>query len=431
MRLEAGMPIRKHLTKATVDAQVPRRREFIVWDDQIPRFGLRVRPTGGKAYVLRLRVDGRQRWYTIGAHGDPWTPDTARDEADRVLGQAANVRKLRETGAAPANLRHPIEAREYRRDTPTLAEFAKRYMEEYARPHKRASSVAADAANLRRSIVPVLGKLRLDAITQSEVTRFHLSLKDTPTGANRCLSLLSHMMSMAEAWGLRARGSNPCLGVRRFPETKRERFLSGAELARLGAAIGRMEKAQKVTPFGLAAVRLLIFTGARASEILGLQWDAVNVKARVVHLAQSKTGPKPLYLNPPAAMVLSRLARIRGNPNVIVGGRKDAALTLSGLEQVWQEVRKVARLDDVRLHDLRHSFASVAVAGGASLPILGKLLGHTQAATTQRYAHLAADPLRQASEAIGNRINSAMRGGKAAEPPPDLSAARRRRGAAK
>jgi integrase len=359
--------------------------------------------------MLRLRVDGRQRWYTIGKHGDPWTPDTARDEANRVLGQAVNVEKLRETGSAPATLRHPIEARDRRKAVSTLAEFAKRYLDDYARPHKRPSSVDADEGNLKRAILPALGKLRLDAITRSEVTRFHLSRKGTPTNANRCLALLSHMMSMAEAWGERPQGTNPCTHVSRFPESKRERFLSGAELGRLGAALTKLEKAGKITPWGLAAIRLLVFTGARASEILGLTWDAVDLSAGAVRVP-AKAGPRTLILNPAAAAVLSKVHRIRGNPYVIVGGLKGTALTLSGLEQCWQEVRKAAKLDGVRLHDLRHSFASVAVAGGRSLPIIGALLGHAQAATTQRYAHLGADPLRDASEAIGNSIAVAMDG---------------------
>jgi integrase len=407
------MAVRERITKALVDAQAPRRREFIVWDEDVPRFGLRVRPAGAKVYVLRLRAAGRQRWYTIGHHGDPWTPDTARAEATRVLGQAVNVERLRATGQAPPNLRHPIEARDYSKTARTLAEFSKRYLEEHARPHKRASSAAADEGNLRRAILPALGKLRLDAITRSEITRFHLSRKDTPTNANRCLALLSHMFTMAEKWGERPDGSNPCVHVDRFPETKRERFLSPAELARLGAAITKLEKAGKVTPYGLAAIRLLVFTGARASEVLGLTWkdkdcrQAVDLDAGVVRIP-AKRGPRTLILNPPAAAVLSKLHGVKGNDYVIVGARAMTPLTLSGLEQVWQEVRKEAQLDGVHLHDLRHSFASVAVSRGASLPIIGALLGHTQAATTMRYAHLSTSPLRAESEAVAASIAAAM-----------------------
>jgi integrase len=225
------------------------------------------------------------------------------------------------------------------------------------------------------------------------------------------------MFNMAEAWGERPQGTNPCLHVERFPETKRERFLSDAELARMGAGIKALEKAGKITPFGLAAIRLLVFTGARASEILGLTWAAVDLGAGAVRLTQSKSGARTVILNPPAAAVLSRLRRIKGNPYVVVGGLKGTALTLSGLEQAWQEVRTKAKLDGVRMHDLRHSFASVAVAGGRSLPIIGALLGHSQAATTARYAHLGADPLKAASEAVGKAIEAAMNGPRSRRPP--------------
>ena len=261
-----------------------------------------------------------------------------------------------------------------------------------------------------RTILDRFGQSRIDRITQGDVTAWHLSWSDTPTRANRGLALVSHMFTMAAEWGIRA-GTNPCHRVRRFKEAKRERFLAAAELARLGAALKAMEKAGKVTPYGLAAVRLLVFTGARASEVLGLTWNRVNLEAGAVRLSQSKEGgPKTLILNPPAAAVLSSLRRMKGNPHVVVGGKANAALTLSGLEQVWQEVRRAAGLDDVRLHDLRHSFASVAVAGGASLPIIGALLGHSRAETTKRYAHLSAAPLQAASGTIAASIADAMDG---------------------
>lgn len=401
------MAERTRITKGAVDALVPRSREFLVWDDSMPRFGVRVRPAGSKVYLLRLRVDGRQRWYTIGRHGDPWTPDTARAEAQRVLGQAVNVQKLRETGQAPATLRHPIEAREYGKAAPTLREFGARYLADHARPHKAESSAEADEGNLRRVIYPALGALRVDAITRSEVTRLHLSRKATPTNANRCLALLAHVMTMAEKWGVRQEGTNPCRHVARFPENRRERFLAVAELARLGGALAQLEDAGRVTLYGLAAVRLLVFTGARASEILALTWKAVDLGAGVVRV-QSKTGPRSLVLNPPAVAVLAALPRFKRNPFVIVGGRIGAALTLSGLEQVWQTVRTSAQLEDVRLHDLRHSFASVAAASGTSLPIIGALLGHSQPQTTARYAHLGLSPLAATSGAVATAIATAM-----------------------
>jgi integrase len=395
----------------------------VLWDTEIPRFGLRVRRAGSRIYVVRLRVDGRQRWYTIGPHGDPWTPDTARKEAERIIGQAANVQALRSTGQAPAGLLHPVESRQRQKAAPTLAVFAGRYVEDYARSHKAASSLAADLGLLgmrpakdgaakapppKRTILAELGQTRLDRLTRADVTRFHLSRKDTPTRANRMLSLLSHMMAMAERWGMRPDSTNPVRHVERFEETKRERFLSGEELGRLGAALAAAEKKGKLTPFGLAAVRLLVFTGARASEILGLTWAAVDMGAGALRLPR-KGRLATLYLNPAAKTVLSKVRRLKGNPHVIAGGLKGKALTLSGLEQVWQELRKAAKLEDVRLHDLRHSFASVAMAGGASLAVIGALLGHTQAQTTARYAHLADDPMKAAAGAVGRRIASAMK----------------------
>jgi integrase len=234
-----------------------------------------------------------------------------------------------------------------------------------------------------------------------------VSWKSTPTRANRALALLSHMFNMAEKWGLRPDGSNPCRHVARYAETKRERFLSAKELARLGEALADRKVTEALSPHALAAIRLLVFTGARASEVLGLTWDAVDEAAGVLRLRR-KGRTMTLYLPPPALEVLATLPRLEGNPCVVAGAREGQALTLSGLEQVWQVVRTRAKLQDVHLHDLRHSFASVAVAGGDSLPVIGALLGHTQPATTARYAHLSDDPLRAAAERTAATIAAAM-----------------------
>jgi integrase len=416
------MARRERITKELVDSLRGAERDAIVWDEELRAFGVRVRPTGGKHYVLRMRVDGRQRWYTIGEHGQPWTPITARDEAKRVMGQAATVTKLRATGQAPANLRHPIEAREVGRSTPTLGQFAARYLTEHAIPHKRPETTEADRGLLGlreravpegktkpRTILGALGNMRVDRITRADVVQLHLAWKSTPTRANRAVALLSHMFTMSEKWGLRPDASNPCRHIERYAEVRRERFLSATELGKLGKTLAALDHSETVSPFALAAVRLLLFTGARASEVLGLTWTLVDLKAGSVRLPQSKTGPKTLFLNPPARAILAKLPRLKGNPFVVVGGREGRPLTLSGLEQVWQVVRAKAGLEDVRLHDLRHSFASAAVAGGASLPMVGALLGHTTAETTKRYAHLAGDPLAAASKSIGRAIASAMR----------------------
>ena len=430
---------RKRLTKTLVESLKPRPTDYTVWDSDVPQLGVRVRTSGTRHYRVRLRVDGRQRWYRIGKHGavgrdgKDWTPDTARAEARRLLGLDVNVRALRATGSAPASVLHPVEAREHSRSAVTLTEFAERYLEDHAIPHKAPGSVEADRGLLglrtarakeretkprkkARTILGALGRTRLDRISRADVTRLHLAWKDTPTRANRALALLSHMFTMAEKWGLRADGSNPCRHVERFKEGRRERYLSADELARLGKALAAAEKKGELTPFGIAAIRLLVFTGARASEVLGLTWEQLDGAGPAIRVPR-KGRTLSLYLPPPALEVLAKLPRFEGNPFVIAGRprgrRRDEApeerpMSLAGLEQVWRVVRDAAELEDVRLHDLRHSFASVAVASGDSLPVIGALLGHTQPATTARYAHLSDDPLQAAANRTAAVIAAAM-----------------------
>ena len=226
--------------------------------------------------------------------------------------------------------------------------------------------------------------------------------------ANKCLALLSKMFNMAERWGWRSEGTNPCRHIDKYKSQPHERFLSENELARLAEALAAAEKDETETPFVVAAIRLLIFTGARMGEILSLEWAQVDFDNTMLFLPETKTGKKVVYLSAPALKALANVPRIDGNPFVICGARDRAHLV--NLHKPWARIRKSAGLEDVRIHDLRHSFASTAAAGGLSLPIIGKLLGHTQAATTERYAHLAADPLRAANEAIGQRIAAAMTG---------------------
>lgn len=393
----------ERITKRRVDtAMPPADGELWLWDSDVAGFGLRVRAGGTKVYVLKYGTGrrGLARRVTIGRHGAPWTPDTAREEARRLIG-------LVSSGKDPAS------ARAQAKGIPLLEEFSERYLREHAVPHKKPASVGEDRANLRRAILPALGKLRLDTITRADIVRFHLSRKDTPTNANRCLALLSHMFATSEKWALRPDGSNPCRHVERFPENKRKRFLKPDEMARLGKALAQAKAPADGTaesPMALAALRLLILTGARLSEILTLRWEHVDLERGVLHLPDSKTGDRPVFLNAPAQDVLKKLPRIEGNPHVIPGKIAGTHLTIGGIEHCWWRVRERAQLNDVRIHDLRHSFASVAVAGGTSLPIIGALLGHSKAETTQRYAHVSNDPLKSAAETVGASIAAALDG---------------------
>ncbi len=214
-------------------------------------------------------------------------------------------------------------------------------------------------------------------------------------------------MTWCEDQGHRPEGTNPCRKIQRYAETKRERFLQPAELARLGAALDHAATSHLASEHALAALRLLILTGARLSEILTLEWSFVDIDRKALFLPDSKTGKKPIALSEAAIEVLTALPRYATNPYVIVGHRH--GMHLVNLQKPWQSVRTLAKLDGLRIHDLRHTFASVAVASGGSLPEIGALLGHSQPQTTQRYAHLGNDPVRAITERTGRKLVEAMR----------------------
>ncbi len=388
------------LTKRSVDAAHPVEKRYALIDAELNGFKLYVHPTGRKSFHLRYRVGGGRdatiREPKIGDHGSI-TVDAARSIALEWL---TEVRK----GGDPAADRKDARA------ASRMSDLFARYLGEHAKPHKKSSSIRQDETNIRNYLRPALGKKKIADVTRNDVAALHKNLADKPYQANRALALLSKMFGLAELWGYRPDGSNPCRHVKKYAETKRKRFLSTAELSALGDALRRAEQGElgAVMPSAIAAIRLLVLTGARKGEILGLQWDWIDFEAGRANLPDSKTGEKTITLGPAALQLLSTLPRIEGNPHVIVGGRKGAALV--NLKDPWKLIRSAAGLDDVRIHDLRHSFASVGAASGMSLPVIGALLGHTQAATTQRYAHLSDDPLQAAAGAISDKIAAAMTG---------------------
>lgn len=248
---------------------------------------------------------------------------------------------------------------------------------------------------------------RITEITRQDVSKLHHSLRAKPYMANRVLAVLGKLFNLAEFWGYRPDRSNPCLHVKKYHEEKRERMLSAEELGRLGEALNAYDG----SPYVVAALKLLVFTGARLSEILALRWEQVDFErgeARLAnHKTSRKTGAKTVHLPPPALEVLASLPRLESNPYVIVGKVEDAHLV--NLQKPWREIRKAAGLNDVRIHDLRHAFASVAASSGMSLPIIGKMLGHSQPQTTSRYAHLADDPIKAAAASTAGKIEAALR----------------------
>jgi integrase len=366
----------------------------VVWDDDLHGFGVRVYPSGRRVFVLSYRSQGRKRLATIGAYG-PLTVEEARKKAASLLHDIGE-------GADPV-----AERREYRHAV-TMTEFAAQYLERHARPKKRPASIAADERLLRLYVLPRWGARKVTEVERSDVARLHHDLRSTPVQANRVLALLSKMFNLAEAWSLRPDHSNPVRHVERYAERAKERFLSPAELATLGDALRAAEQDGTEDPAAILAIRLLALTGARRNEILTLPWSEVDLDRAELVLGESKTGPKRIPLPALAVALLLAAPRVQGNPYVCPGHR--AGSHFVGLQRTWERVRTQAGLAGVRLHDLRHTHAATGVSAGLGLPLVGKLLGHTQAVTTQRYAHLRDDPVRAAAELVGGEIANALNG---------------------
>ena len=404
------------LTKRFIDCLKPdpEGRDLAYWDSALAGFGVRVKPSGAMAYLVPYRTrEGRSHRVTVGRVGR-LTPEEARREARRVLGEV-------DKGHDPAEAK-----RSARRDM-TIDQLCDLYLAEGAH-HKKASTLAMDRSRLAAHVRPLLGKRLVRAITRGDIERF---LRDVTAGktrrdakiegrprarsivkggrgaAARTLGMLGAIFAFAEARGMRA--DNPVRGVKRSADGKRQRFLSTKELADLGAALAARESAGD-NRGALAAIRLLILTGCRKAEILGLRWSEVDLERGFLRLADSKTGPKEVPLGAPVRALLDALPRLPNCPYVLPGR---SGKPVVGLQRVWQRVRDDAGLTDVRLHDLRHSFASIGAAGGDSLYIIGALLGHRDSKTTQRYAHLSPDPKRAAVDRISETIAAALSGSSA------------------
>lgn len=396
------------LNQRRLESLRPRPGEqYVVWDGVIPGFGVRVSPQGARAFVLKYRLpSGRVRWKTIGRVGAV-ALDQARRLAKIDLGLVADGED-------------PLEAKDSARGAVTLKDVADRFLEEHVEARRKGPTQRLYRQVLTQHVIPRLGARSLAEVSTDDVLKLHHRLKATPVMANRTLAVLSALFGWAAKSGYRGKGPhvNPCLGIEKFRERPRERYLTDAELKRLGAALRVGQKYQRLSPSAAAVIQLLLFTGARVGELLSLRRDAVELEKGLLRLADSKTGAKVIVLNGPALEVLRSWPKIGGSPFVFpsetrrkpVVGEKKKERHRFDLNRPWRWLRHRARLNDVRIHDLRHSFASVAVSNSHSLPTVGALLGHRQAATTQRYAHLMDDPLRQASEGTAKTIATALRG---------------------
>ncbi len=378
------------LTRRSIEALEPRRTGYFEWDDELPRFGVRVLPSGRKTFVIQYRVNRRSRRMTLGKFGIV-TPEWARRRAFQELAQV-------EMGE------DPLARRIEKQQAINVFELATRFEITHIdlNPHLKSSTGREYKHALRRYILPALGKLKVQEVVRTDVARLHLSMVDRPYQANRTIEVVSKMFNLAEEWGLRPEGTNPRRGIKKYPEKKRERFLSAGELQRVGEVLSEMETERVEMSSAIAATRLLMLTGCRLNEILKLRWDHVRLRAGELQLPDSKTGRKVVQLGDAAVAVIAAIPRLEGNPWVITGRLEGASLT--DLQPFWQRVRARAGLNGVRIHDLRHTFASIAAAKGMSLPMIGKLLGHTQVQTTARYAHLAQGTVKQAANDVSDVI---------------------------
>jgi integrase len=421
------MPVAK-LTNRTIDAIGADDGPRILYDADLKGFGLRVAKGGKKSWLVEYRPGARgrgvaKRRMVLGSTGT-LSPDEARAAAREIL-------------AAAALGEDPAASRSRARQIPTFRDFAERYLIEEAAAKLKPRTVVNYRIYLRKHAVPVIGGIKLDMIMPPDITKLQhrIGLKK-PMTANRVIECVGSVYRYAATCGLVKREHNPAAKIAAFREQRRERFLTSEELARLGDAIREAETAgipwqidhkkpnakhvpkknpiTKIGPHAAAALRLLIFTGARLREILGLKWSYVDFERSLLLLPDSKTGRKTIVLNAPALTILSELPR---HGDYVIAG-DDPDCPRHDLNRPWKMISKRASLDGVRLHDLRHTHASVGAGAGLGLPIIGKLLGHNQASTTQRYAHLDTDPLRRASEQIAGQIAAAM--GEAVDQPTEI-----------
>ena len=361
----------------------------VIYDETVKGFGVRVTRAGARAFVLnyRRKSDGRERRYTIGSYPD-WGAAAAREEAKRL--------KREIDGGAD-----PIGELEISRGAPTVIDLCTRFLEDHL-PRVRPATQRDYHQQVSIDILPALGRMKVAAVSHADVDAFHRKISArAPTHANRALACLSKMFSLSVRWGWRS--DNPCKGVERNQESKRHRYLTGAELGRLTKELAELRDQGAAN-----AVRLLLLTGARRGELLAAKWADFDLDAGIWTKPGSTTKQRTLHRVPLSAAACRLLAEMRARDDdvewLFPARRMPHRLDI---DDAWNALRKTANIPDVRLHDLRHTYASVLASAGLSLPIIGSLLGHSTAATTHRYAHLFDDPLRAATERASAIITGA------------------------
>ena len=373
--------------KLARDSQ-PGPKDAILFDKALPGFGLRIHPSGRKVWIVQARIEGRSRRIVIARHGEIELAEARRRARDMLA-------RIRAGG-------NPADDIQREKKAPTLREFADEYLRR-CEPHWKHSGRRTMRIYLKARILPAFGRMPLDRIGPEDVAAwFDAASRDKPGAANRAFEILRAMMNRAEEWGLRERGSNPCLGIRKNPRRNIARFLDTDGLARLGRALDANEARW---PEAVAAIRLLALTGCRRSEVLDLRWRDIGEDA--INLEDSKTGPRSVPLGEAAWAVVEALPGSR-DPDAFLFPRHAEGKGIWVLTACWRTVCGDAGLGRLRLHDLRHSAASQAIMAGENLPLVGKILGHRRHRTTAGYAHLDDAHLVEAAERVGVLISRAM-----------------------
>ena len=401
------------ISKSTVDELMPGKADQFLWDAELRGFGIKMTPKGKLIYLAQYRIGGKKsptRRVTLGEHGK-LTPAEARIEARKVLSKAALKEDVAETRAA---LRRQC----------TVGELADRYLAEYVALRNKPSTQIEIRRIVKLRIKPKLGKLKIQGLTRTRVNEWHRGMEETPYEANRALAYLSKMMSLAAGdWDLIP--TNPCQGLQRFTEKKRERFLTEHDLASLGESLRACETAGTVTGAFAAALRLLALTGCRLSEVLTLRWEDVGAQGDSFHLADAKTGARSVPLGAAAAKLIKLVPREGDFLFPAVG--VDLPMTRHAFHHFWTKVRDASGLTNIRPHDLRHTAGTYAAQAGFNAFSVRDFLGHKSLAMSGRYVERAADPIRATANSVGSRIAKALNGTPGGNIVPLGSAKRRRR----
>ena len=384
------MPKRSELriTQRVVERLCVEDKHTVFWDRDLPGFGIRVHASGRKVYVVQSRGPAGLKRVSLKPH-PKLTTEEARKKAAEVIDR---LKRGEDPFPAPA----PPKL--------TVAGLAERYLCAHVTVQCKPKTAALYRFALERYILPALGEVPVAEVGREHAAELHHRLRDTPTMANAVIGVLSKMFRLAEVWELVPPGRNPCRSVRHYKERSRERFLTPEEYRRLGAALRGAEAKGSLWPPAIAAIRLLMLTGCRKGEILTLRWDDVDRTARELRLRDSKSGPRMVPLTPAMEKVLDGIPRSEGNPWVIPGRKPGAHLP--DLAYYWGRIAEQAGVEGVRVHDIRHSFASRALALGESLSMIGRLLGHAKVGTTGRYAHLVRDAEKAAADLVGDSIGA-------------------------